>query len=811
MAAGRSALWLRWSARQLRQRWVLVGAVALIIAVGTGSYAGLGGTSGWRIASDDASYALLAMHDVRATLSDGVFVPAGELQAAASSIAHADQIASMEERLVVPTLVEGSVDGNLVLVPGRVVGSPWPSSTDLVWVQQGRELGAADADGPVAILESKFAHAVGMPTTGHVRLTGDAPVEYVGVGFSPEYFMILGEQAQWTPEDEYAVLFMQLPAAQRITGHIGEVNDLVLRLSPGADTAVVVEELRTSLGAIGATVTMKEDEFVHRTLYADATNDQRFWNLFALLILAGASLAAFNLITRMVESERREIGVGMALGARPRLLAVRHLLVGLQIALVGTVLGIAVGWLLGLAMGNVLRTFLPLPVWLTPFPTARYLQAALLGVLIPLVAASIPVWRAVRVEPVDALRTGPRATAGGSSRRHRVHPRRSGHADTLRLMPWRNLVRGARRTVLTALGIAAAITTLVGVLGMLDTALGALSQVDRELRHDAPDRLTVSLSTVHPASDPALAALAATAGVAESEPGLRLPVTLIHGERSVDMFVQLLTPDAIWTPTIVAGTSSDSADGVVISSKAASDLGVGPGDIITMRHPRATPLGGYSMVDEPMMITGIHANPLRVFSYMNADQAARFGLTGFVNTIVLTPAPGTTTADLRRAVFQMEGVAGVEETGTLGRLLTDRMGQITGILRILEGLVLGLTLVIAFNSATISGDERAREHATMFAFGVPPRRVMRMMTIESIVTGLIGTLLGIAGGYLAVRWMVNSLSTRVIPELGLDVTISTSTIVTTLALGVFAVAIAPWFTMGRLLKMDVPATLRVLE
>ena len=33
---------------------------------------------------------------------------------------------------------------------------------------------------------------------------------------------------------------------------------------------------------------------------------------------------------------------------------------------------------------------------------------------------------------------------------------------------------------------------LVGVLGMLDSALGALNQVDRELRHDAPDRLTVT-------------------------------------------------------------------------------------------------------------------------------------------------------------------------------------------------------------------------------------------------------------------------------------------------------------------------------
>ena len=60
---------------------------------------------------------------------------------------------------------------------------------------------------------------------------------------------------------------------------------------------------------------------VHRALYEDAHNDQTTWNIFAFLILFGAAFAAFNLVSRAVDAQRREIGIGMALGLPPRLLA----------------------------------------------------------------------------------------------------------------------------------------------------------------------------------------------------------------------------------------------------------------------------------------------------------------------------------------------------------------------------------------------------------------------------------------------------------------------------------------------------------
>ena len=85
-ARGTAGLWLRWSWRDLRSRWVLVVAIALVIAIGTGVYAGLGSTAHWRRASNDASYSALRMHDLRITLPEGGLAIEGELAALARSI-----------------------------------------------------------------------------------------------------------------------------------------------------------------------------------------------------------------------------------------------------------------------------------------------------------------------------------------------------------------------------------------------------------------------------------------------------------------------------------------------------------------------------------------------------------------------------------------------------------------------------------------------------------------------------------------------------------------------------------------------------
>ncbi len=233
------------------------------------------------------------------------------------------------------------------------------------------------------------------------------------------------------------------------------------------------------------------------------------------------------------------------------------------------------------------------------------------------------------------------------------------------------------------------------------------------------------------------------------------------------------------------------------------------GDTVRLRHPVRSGLG-FRLITTPIKVSGLHPNPLRPFSYLDAGRADEFGLAGLTNLLTVVPDQATTQTALTRALFSKPGVASVEPAAGFATLLQERLGQFTGVLRVIELVTLLLALLIAFNTASLSADERAREYATMFAFGFRTRAVTLMAVIENAVIGVIGTLIGAGLGFVALRWLLSGLDT-VMPDLSITATLSIQTWTTTLVPGVLVVALAPLLNARRLLRMDIPATLRVVE
>lgn len=133
--------------------------------------------------------------------------------------------------------------------------------------------------------------------------------------------------------------------------------------------------------------------------------------------------------------------------------------------------------------------------------------------------------------------------------------------------------------------------------------------------------------------------------------------------------------------------------------------------------------------------------------------------------------------------------------------------EFVGVLQVAAAVTLLLALLIAVNTTTIGVDERA----TMPAFGLPPRTVLGMSTVETVLVDGAGTAAGVLGGYGMQHWMTATTIPSVLPEIGIAATLSVRTGAQALALGVLAVAVAPLFTLRRTRRMDIPATLRVME
>ena len=99
----------------------------------------------------------------------------------------------------------------------------------------------------------------------------------------------------------------------------------------------------------------------------------------------------------------------------------------------------------------------------------------------------------------------------------------------------------------------------------------------------------------------------------------------------------------------------------------------------------------------------------------------------------------------------------------------------------------------------------------MRAFGLPVRAIVGVVVKESVLIGIIATAIGLLGGVIFLQWMLTSLATTTLPDVGIDVYLSPTTILIAAFVGVASVAATPLFLIRRLRRMDLPGTLRVVE
>lgn len=812
--------WLRWSWRDLKDHWLQVTVIASIIALGTAVYAGLGSTTPWRQQSAEASYDLLNMYDLRVQFPAETYVIQDQVLRAITGIEHAGWIESVELRLITNQFVRVPTTDGDILVRGKLYGMQFENGgphVNGVHISAGRSV--TGADDRAALLEYHFADYYSLPPEGQVTLGGGVTLPYVGHAMVPEYFMVTTEEGGIWAQANFAAVFVPLDTAQAITKRPNLINDVVLTLTDDADHAHVEREIAAALdealSGTSASLKRREDDVIHRLMFETIRMNQQMYDLMIVLFLAGASFGAFNLATRIVEAQRRQIGIGMALGIRRRFLVLRPLLIGAQIAVLGAILGLGLGLVVGKLAELWMRDLIPLPIMRQLFDTRTFLEAAALGLVLPFAATLYPVWRAVRVLPVDAIRTGHliESNKGGGLVASLVYVPLPGKSFVQ--MPLRNLLRSPRRTLLTILGVTVAITTLVGLVGIRDSALVSLARIRAEYYQDHPERLTVYLNSFYPSDAAQITALVNAPELTIAQPAIRVPGWALRGDTRFNVLIEVLPLDnSLWAPTLIEGqhpTSGDILPGVLIAKNAALDLDVDLGDTVMLEHPQRTGMLSYRMVTTEVQVTGYHADEWRTFVYMDTDQATLLGLEGMANIIDVLPQPDLDQRAAKNALFDYEGVASVI---AVNEAIESSEGLLNEAMRFLSGVqiaVLALAFLIAFNSTNINMHERAREIATLFAFGLPPRTAARMAMLENLVTGIMGTALGFILGGGVLTWMLTVKMPEITPEIRFPFTLASLTIVTAMVIGVLVTTLTPLLFIRRMSAMDIPATLRVME
>lgn len=262
-------------------------------------------------------------------------------------------------------------------------------------IRSGRDFTARDArDAPkVVVVNESFVREYFRGTNPIGRRIGwtpsDADLEIVGVASDAQFYTLRGDTPPtvyqpYAQADGIDWMFFGIRTAQEPRALAAAARDAVRAVDPG----VPVFGLRTGTEQV-------DDRLRHERLFAGVSA------AFGGAALLLACIGVYGLLSYAAARRTREIGIRMALGARPSGILRSILLDALRLVGIGLAAGVLLSWFAARSSATLIADRL---YGITATDTATLLLATATLAVVALSAAARPAWRAARVDPVEALR-----------------------------------------------------------------------------------------------------------------------------------------------------------------------------------------------------------------------------------------------------------------------------------------------------------------------------------------------------------------------------------------------------------------------
>ena len=527
----------------------------------------------------------------------------------------------------------------------------------------------------------------------------------------------------------------------------------------------------------------------------------------ALLVFGGIAVfvgafTIYNTLSITVAQRSRELALLRALGATRRQVLRSVVVEALAVGTVASAIGLVAGLGLAKLLGSLFAAMgIDLPSTSTVFGARTIIVSLAVGIIVTVLAGLGPALRATRVSPVTAMREGAEIPPGRIGRRAPLFAAITGVLATgvlglsllgsgievedrlLLLAPGslllfiavalispklvpslasvlgrpgqriagaagglarRNASRNPGRTAATAaalmIGIALVAFSAVIGAGMRESTKGALADQVRA------DYVVVGQDGWSPIDPDAAKAVAKV-------PGVQVSTGLVQDDARA--FGKKISVDGVDEKQIASvfgfdwDKGSDDAyaelgsGGAIVTDRFAEDHHLGVGD-----HFGVTALRGDKL---DLSVAGISKpdrfNPLGTGEVTIARSAYDRSFTAERERYAFVAADGASRPALEKALASFPDV----KLQSKSEFQTDQsawVDQILGIFYALLGLAVIVSLFGIVNTLALSVLERTRELGMLRAVGMSRRQVRRMIRHESVVTALIGAVLGIGIGLL---------------------------------------------------------------
>ncbi|MCW8914761.1 MAG: FtsX-like permease family protein [Magnetovibrio sp.] len=640
------------------------------------------------------------------------------------------------------------IPGLLEPASGRIISLPETGEQilNVLHLRQGRLLTPGRPD--EVLVNEAFATANNFELGSHFSaiINGHKrKLTIVGIVLSPEYIYALGPGALMPDDKRFGIIWMGKKALEAAFDLGSSFTEATVTLQRGAIEADVIDALeRLSEPYGGIRAYGRKDQISNWFVNNEIDQLRAMGNAIPPLFLGVAAFLLHIVVSRLIETEREQIGLLKAFGYSDTAAAWLYVKFVMVIIFLGIFIGLGFGTWLGRGMTELYTEYFRLPFLHYIIDGSLYITAALISIAIGLVGTLTSVWRVQRLMPAVAM-TPPPPTSYRTAWIERLLQLK-GLSEPNRMI-LRHTLRWPVRSGLSVLGTALAVSILIGTLFFNES----LKQLI-DIQFFQTQRQDVMLSFVDVRNASSITEIKRLPGVLAVEPFRSVPVRLIVGH--LERYENIMGLDADAKMFRQLGTDFNPiklpTHGLALSTKMANILGVGLGDMITVEVKE----GRRPIVTLP--VTALIEEYISTPVYMDLTALNRLlGEQPTVNgaTLLIDPIQADT---LYRELKNIPSIAAVSIQGVLVQSFQDTVEENIGLM--ITFYVAFATIIafgVVYNSARISLSERARELASLRVLGFTRGEASYILLGEVGVLTIAALPLGCLIGYgQAVMWTV---------------------------------------------------------
>jgi len=641
------------------------------------------------------------------------------------------------------------------------------------YLVKGSEFNLSDGEG--VWLDTRFADAKNLTVGDNItfEFNGiEVEKEIKGLGYSPEHLYQTSDSSMIPDYNKMGFAYMSYKAFP-----MDEVPYNVLLVKYDGNSSAYEKQLDNDLDRDYSSFLPRAQHPSFAEFQDETEQHQMMTDVIPLIFIIISMLTLLTTMTRIINSQRTQIGVLKALGFKNRTIMFHYISYGFWMVLAGTILGFVLGPLtLPQIMFDEMSSLYSIPNWIVGFDMS-FIIVSVLMVGLSAVISYLACRNIVNESPSSAIRPKvPKITTTGFIERFSFWKKSSFNVR----WNYRDAKRNKFRSLMSIVGVLACTLIIVASFGCMD-GFDEMKEWSYEDINHYSSKLALEENATESQID----------NIVEEVDGERFMESSIEikaNDIKKSGVITVLDDNELYTPTDDNKNPINISDNEIsISKKMAQLLDVKVGDTVK-----------WHIMDSDKWVStkidNIHSDPTSQGIILTKEKLEDLGL-NYTETSIISSQEVKDNFTGVKTVFSMDSL-----TDSWDEMMESSMS----IIYLLAAFAAILSVIVLYNLGLLSFTEIKREFATLKVLGFKSSHLRKLLLTQNLWFTTIGFLIGVPLGRETLQYLWGTMG----DSFYLKATISIKTLVITFLITYVVSILVNLMFSGKIKKLNMVESLK---